>query len=94
MNETNPCPECVKLQEESRAAQRAVFSYRPMHTGHRARSRWFKDDRQALEQLERERNLAAANYRLHAVTHNPDEANVRDVKSNLNIVLRDGRLMP
>ena len=64
-----------------------------MHTGYRSKSRWFKDDKNAVSQLERTFNLADAKLQLHLATHK-DKSDPRDIYRNLSIVIRGGKLKP
>ena len=93
VDNTTACQECAILKKNSEDAYRSWVGYRPMHTGYRPKSRWFKDDRNAVSQLQRSYNLAEAKYQLHRATHGND-SNPRDVVRNLSTVIRGGRLEP
>jgi hypothetical protein len=90
---TEACQECENLKKASHDAYRSWRGYRPMHTDYRPKSRWFKDDKNAVSQLERTYNLAEAKYQLHLATHK-DDSDPRDVVRNLSTVIRGGRLKP
>jgi hypothetical protein len=90
---TETCKECENLKKASYDAYRSWRHYRPMHTGNRPQSRWFKDDRNAVSQLQQSYNLAEAKYQLHLATHK-DDSNPRDVARNISTVFRKGRLEP
>jgi hypothetical protein len=90
-----PCEECKALQDASKDAAKSLQQYSPQHTGHRPRSRWYKDDREVVYQLECQHNLTRAKYELHrsSVTHDdPTYANPASVYRNLAILIRKGRL--
>jgi hypothetical protein len=88
------CQECSTLKEHSQYAYRSWMGYRPMHSGYRPKSRWFKDDKSTHEGLERAYHLAEAKYRLHQEAHDKENANPHEVVRNLSIVIRGGRLKP
>lgn len=93
MADSTVCQECENLKEASRQAHKDWTFYRPMHSGYRPQSRWFKADREARAALEHASNLAEAKYQLHRAEHenNPDG---RDIARNLSTVIRNGRLKP
>jgi hypothetical protein len=88
------CQECEDLKRASQDAYRYSVSYRPMHNGYRPKSRWFKADREAVEQAKRSYNMAQARYQIHLAAHAGDSANPRDVEKSLTILMREGRLKP
>ncbi len=88
------CQECEDLRKASSDAHREWVRYRPQHTGYRPRSRWFKSDRDGVNQAQRAYNLAQAKYELHLATHGDGSTRARDVVRNLSIVVRQGRLKP
>ena len=95
MAETLTCQECLILKRNSENAYRSWSTYRPMHHDARPKSRWFKDDKRAVEALERAYNLAEAKYNLHRAEH--DKSATSDPQGfvrNFNIVMRNGRLRP
>jgi|GEM_PF-5059740 len=89
----NICRECEELKKASLDARHHWMGYRPMHTGHRPKSRWLKEDRNVESRLHEAYNLAEAKYQLHLNTH-ADSVNAHDTYRNLSIVIRNGRLTP
>ena len=69
MAETLACQECLVLKKSLEDAYRSWVTYRPMHSGYRPKSRWFKDDKTTVEALERAYNLADTKYNLHRAEH-------------------------
>ena len=93
MAEDSKCQQCDELKEASKDAYRSFLRYRPMHSGHRPQSRWYKADREARGELERAYHLAEAEYNAHRASHS-EAVDPREFVKNLNIIIRKGRLKP
>lgn len=67
----NPkCPKCEDLKKASADARRYVATYRPfLSSDVRPKSRWFKDDKRALDAAKKASALAEATYYAHLATH-------------------------
>jgi hypothetical protein len=63
----NPkCQVCEDLAKAMADARRSVITYRPfLSSDRRSKSRWFKDDKRALEALKRASALAENTYHAH-----------------------------
>jgi hypothetical protein len=74
-------------------AEYSVRSFRP-EGAYRPRSRWPKDYRGEMSRLERATNLARAKYELHLFGDHKDKSYEGRAITNLEIVIREGRLKP
>jgi hypothetical protein len=89
-----PCRECEDLRKARDDAYRDWSRYRPQHTDNRPKSRWFKADRDGVDQMQLSYNMARAKYELHLATHDGNSIEARDAVRNYSIIVRQGRLKP
>jgi hypothetical protein len=92
--EEESCRECADLKKARDDAYRDLRGYRPQHTDNRPKSRWFKADRDGVDQAQRIYNMARAKYELHLATHEGNSIDARDAVRNYSIIVRQGRLKP
>jgi hypothetical protein len=87
------CEECRKLKDDLVREEYSVRGFRP-EGAYRPRSRWPKDYREEMSRLERATNLARAKYELHLFGDHKDKSYEGRAITNLEVVMREGRLKP
>jgi hypothetical protein len=87
------CEECRKHKDDMVRAQDDVLGFRPQGK-YRPRSRWPKDYDREMSRMENYRNLARAKYELHLFGEHKDKEYEGRVFTNMEILIREGRLKP